>query len=350
MDKVVKRDSNFELLRIVSMVFIILHHLIYYDGYKVSQIFTFNDFILTFFESGGKLGVILFIMITGYYSIKSKDTKVSKLISLELQVLFYSIGIFILFMVFSNRGFILEEIPKIFLPNISKSYWFFSSYFILSLFIPFLNKLVSILNKDEFRKLLIIGFIFLILIPSIVIYNRPITEGIYLFYYYLVGGYIRLYCDDVKGGIKYLVGFITSYLAIVLITMFIGRLSYSNEVLLGYISAFSKLGSILVFMSSICLFFFFKGLRLGNNKIINVIASTTFGVYLFHEHIFMRELLWDNIFSLDKLLSSNSILINGIGITVVVYMVGLIIDLLRQVIFKYFTKIIEKVGWNKLFN
>ena len=344
MDRVVKRDSNFELLRIVSMLFILFHHLICYSDFRIGQIFQFNDFILTAFESAGKLGVSLFVMITGYYKIKSNDIKISKLIGLELQVLFYSIGIFILFMLFSNRGFILEELPNIFLPNISKSYWFFSSYFILYLFIPYLNRLVNNISKKEYLKLLIIGFVFLILIPSVVIYNSIISEGVYLYYYYLVGGYIRLYCGDIKRGIKYLVGFIVLYLAIVLMTMFLGRLSYSNNVLLEYIWTYTKLRSILVFLSAISLFIFFKDLKLGNNKIINLFASTSFGVYLFHEHIFMKELLWDNIFSLDKILRNNSIFISGIAISVIIYIIGFIIDLIRQVIFKYFTKIVTKVS------
>jgi len=90
MNKVVKRDSNFELLRIVSMLFIIAHHLAHHGGYKFGQLFNLDNFILTFFISGGKLGVSLFVMITGYYMIKAKDIKISKLFGLELQVLFYS--------------------------------------------------------------------------------------------------------------------------------------------------------------------------------------------------------------------------------------------------------------------
>ena len=132
MNKVVKkRESNFELLRIVSMLFIILHHFVYYSDYQIGQVVNLNDFVLIFFKSGGKLGVILFVMITGYYKIKSKESKYSKLVGLELQVLFYSLGIFIFVMIFGNRAFLWTEFSKLLLPNVSKTYWFFSSYFIL---------------------------------------------------------------------------------------------------------------------------------------------------------------------------------------------------------------------------
>ena len=80
MEKVLKRDSNFELLRIVSMFFIILYHLVYHSGYRGSNIIDLNNFFLNLLNSGGKLGVALFTMITGYYMIKSKDIKINCII------------------------------------------------------------------------------------------------------------------------------------------------------------------------------------------------------------------------------------------------------------------------------
>ena len=68
--KLRNRDSNFELLRIVCMIFIIFHHFAVYSGYKIGSHMFINDFIFSLFYSGGKLGVSLFVMITGYYMIK----------------------------------------------------------------------------------------------------------------------------------------------------------------------------------------------------------------------------------------------------------------------------------------
>lgn len=337
-----ERESNFELLRILSMLLIILYHFVLYSDYSAST-FSLNDTIYALFMSGGKLGVILFVMITGYYKIKAKDIKFSKLISLELQVLFYSIVFLILFALIGGKELSLELVSRMLFPNISKTYWFFSSYFILYLFMPYLNKLIEVIGKKDFERLLIIGFVVLILIPSVVIYNKEISSGIYLFYYYLVGGYIGLYGKEIRGSKKYLLGFLMPYLSIIGITMYIRYLSFSNILLVDYIYKFSKISSILLFASAVCLFMFFKGLNIGKIKIINWLASVSFGVYLFHDNIFMREFLWENIFSWNKLASTGLVFVVGILVAVLIYLIGGIIEMGRKVIFKYFSSIIKNL-------
>ena len=37
---------------------------------------------------------------------------------------------------------------------------------------------------------------------------------------------------------------------------------------------------------------FFKNLKINSNKIINLFAKTSFAIYLFHEHILYRNILW----------------------------------------------------------
>lgn len=338
-----KRESNFELLRIVSMLLIILFHLVFYSGYNIGHTFGWNDAIFMFFMSGGKLGVILFVMITGYYKIRDKDISFRKLAGLELQVLFYSILSLIVFVLVGGGELSLELLSKIIFPNISKTYWFFSSYFILSLFIPFLNKLVEVISKKDFEKLLIIGFVVLILIPSIAIFNKGISSGVYLFYYYLIGGYIRLYCKEKKGVLKYLSGFLIPYLSITGISLYILYLSFSNIALVNYIYEFSKISSILLFVSAICLFMFFKELNIGRIKVVNLLASVSFGVYLIHDNFFMRDFLWKNLFSWTKLLNIGSVFVVGILVSVLVYLVSGGIEMLRKLIFKYFGDIFKKI-------
>lgn len=339
-NKLKLRESNFELLRIVSMIFIILYHLVFHSGYEINNVFNLKKLVFTLFMSGGKLGVILFVMITGYYKIKSKDVKWNKLIGLELQVLFYSIFFIFVFGVIGGKSFLIGDLSRMLLPNISKTYWFFSSYFILCLLMPYLNKLVDVISKKDFERLLIIGFVFLILIPSVVIYNKEISWGIYLFYYYLVGGYIRLYGNNLVGCKRYLLGFSLSYIFIVFITMFIGYLSKSNEVLLDSIYTFSEISSVLLFVGAICMFLFFKNLNIKHNNVINRLASVSFGVYLFHENYFMRGFLWLDTFRWDNLFGSG--LIAGILIAVLIYLSGGLIEILREVIFKYFNSLIRK--------
>ena len=91
-----KRNSKIELLRIISMIMIILGHCNTYGNFDMQNINGFfNKFIIgnTYL---GNLGVIIFIVTTGYFMIK-KEIQLKKIILFELQVLFYSIGIYVLF-------------------------------------------------------------------------------------------------------------------------------------------------------------------------------------------------------------------------------------------------------------
>ena len=55
------RESNIELLRIVSMVLIIMHHFTVHGAFPFTPDLTFNKVFLQVFELGGKAGVVAWI-------------------------------------------------------------------------------------------------------------------------------------------------------------------------------------------------------------------------------------------------------------------------------------------------
>lgn len=330
------RESNFELLRVVAMFMIILHHFVVHSSYVLptGQALGFNDAVLSFFQAGGKLGVVLFAMVTGYYMVQSK-VRFKKLLELELQVLFYSISFMLLFLVVGFWKLGPKEIITYLFPNISNTYWFFSSYFIMYLLIPYINKLVNVLEKKEFFKLLVILFVFLIFFPSIFINNNRFDQGIYLIYYYMVGAYLKLYAfGDKKNVRQYLGGFGLSYLVIILGSLIMRYFSYSYEILDSYIYFLSRTDSILIFSSAICLFGFFKNLKIKNSILINLFGSVSFGVYLFHDHPLVRELLWKRVFLVGNLIDSPLFLVSGILVAGVVYLIGEYLELFRRLLFR----------------
>ena len=54
--------------------------------------------------------------------------------------------------------------------------------------------------------------------------------------------------------------------------------------------------SILTFLSALSLFVLFSKWDIGYNKMINTVATATFGVYLIHDSDIIRHLLWHEIF------------------------------------------------------
>lgn len=235
-----------------------------------------------------------------------------------------------------------EQILESIFPNIMKSYWFFSSYFILYLCIPFLNKLVLSLKRKEYNYLLIIGFVFLILIPSLT-FNQKITATIYLFYYYLVGAYIKLYFNKIGGKYRYLFVFIISFLITILLSIFIKYKSFTNLDLVENIYFFGKRCSILMMVSTISLFLFFKQLSIRYNKFINTIASYSFGIYLFHDNLFIANLFWGNIFKLDSIIHTGYYFIVAIGIAIIIYIFGSCIEFWRHLLFKIISYLLNKI-------
>ena len=80
-----ERNSSFELLRIIAMIMIIFHHLEVYGGFKFDPSnVTIPRLWCDFIVKGGKIGVNIFVLISGYFLIDNEGTlfhfqKISKL-------------------------------------------------------------------------------------------------------------------------------------------------------------------------------------------------------------------------------------------------------------------------------
>ena len=93
------------------MLLIIAHHYVVNSG--ISELYDFNNItgnmiFLQLFGFAGKIGINCFVFITGYFMIKSQF-KFQKLLKLYLEIKFYKLVIYVLFLmtgyeVFSVSG------------------------------------------------------------------------------------------------------------------------------------------------------------------------------------------------------------------------------------------------------
>lgn len=67
------RNSNIELLRIIAMLLIVLSHYSIH-GLGTDLAYSLNLYIADVAGLGGKLGVTIFILISGYYMTESRFT------------------------------------------------------------------------------------------------------------------------------------------------------------------------------------------------------------------------------------------------------------------------------------
>ena len=141
MDK--ERKSNFELLRIISIVLILFHHLAYHNELYFLANDNINKYIGIFLFTFGKIGVNLFVLISGYFMI-NQSLKLKKLFMLWLQIFIYSAGIMLIMTclkIYNPTG--IFDVLKYFLPISYNIYWFATAYIGMYLFTPFINSLLN---------------------------------------------------------------------------------------------------------------------------------------------------------------------------------------------------------------
>lgn len=148
-----KRQTNFELLRFIAMYFIVVHHLLVssfnlkvcYAGSILNNI----DLIAASLDLFFLVGVNIFFLLSGYFSIKLRTKKVI-LIILNLYLIS---GLIRLLGVVCGALAFDEFLKQLLLPFIS--YWFISVYILLMLVSPYINDLVDNIEDKKFVKMLI---------------------------------------------------------------------------------------------------------------------------------------------------------------------------------------------------
>lgn len=323
-NKVENRKSNFELLRIVCIIMIIiLHYCNPNIGGALANITkgTLNYYIIHFIESLCVISVNTFIIMTGYFSYKKDSIRIGKVIKLIYLCLIYGVVIFSLFLVTGkihiNTVTLLEFIKTIF------NRWFVIIYIILYLLIPYLNKLINYLNQKDFRLLIIIGVVFFNIWPTF--FNKLTVSddgyGIINFIIlYFIGAYIKKYKDHYSSKIKPLTIYFVCSIITMLLSFYAGRAFSYNTI-------FSLIGSISFFL-------IFKNLNIKTNKVINLLASYTFSIYIIHENTFLSKALYITIFNCDKFYNSKLLLLNIFMTSIGIYLICIIIEIIRKTFMK----------------
>ncbi len=145
------RSSNFELMRLVLMVFIMMHHFIYAMPYSVVS--PGLHAVDTFFHTA----VIGFVLLSGFFGI---HFKVKGLLKLLFQVFFYSFFL-TLFAFFALHNCSSVEFVRCFMPFTNGYYWFIAVYLQLYLLAPFINQMLGGLsNRQLIIYLLVLSFLF----------------------------------------------------------------------------------------------------------------------------------------------------------------------------------------------
>lgn len=335
-EKAVKKErySNFELLRIISMLLILSYHFSLYGGWTFSNTMSVNRAFILFLSLGGKLGVNIFVLISGYFLVNSRF-KLQRLLKVVAAVFFYSVAYLLIFKIVVPGDVNTENIIKSFLPVTFSQYWFATAYVGMYAVSPFLNSIIRGLSFRRYVQLLAVILVLLSFVPPTA--AGPIVGGniSWFVFLYFIAGFIRKYPMPVfeKKGAAFL-GFGGAYLFMFLIALAFTWLGFDFSDFTKLTGPLESMNSLPELICSIFLFLGFKNIRLGSRHWINVIAGTTFGIYLLHENNFVRGYLWEKIFKTPPYTDS-SLLIPFWAITMaIIFLSGSLIDLLREILFE----------------
>jgi Uncharacterized protein conserved in bacteria len=347
-DKVVERKirkSNFELLRIICMLLIIAFHYCTYgnEGTIFKLDISINQIIAIIFGSWGLLGVDCFIFISAYFLIDSSKFSSKKLIKIILQTLFYSICIELLLYLSGVIQFSIKGLIKSVFSPFLVMYWFITAYCMLYVIFPFLNKIIRSMHSKYLLKFLIILTLFIPIYKTIE-KSAPIGDFIFVIYLYLLMGYLKQNPQnwfELHAKIGFLITTVCTILFNIIISFFGTLLNLG--ILQNYASQFIGRYSPIMVLNAIFLFYIFQHMKIKSSKLINTIASTTLGIYLFHENPMFRTILWDGILKINRVYYLPMFIVYFFMSVISLFGIGALIDILR-------IKLLEEPMFNRKFN
>lgn len=315
---ITKRQSNIELLRIFAIIAIICHHVLVHGVgiYKVPL--SEHNWMYSLVNNLCYLGVNVFILISGFFSIRFSWQKLWHLFLMCAMVAGFgylwhcyrsdmSIG----------RNFIYNTL----FPFSRNGLWYVLPYVCLFMLSPFVNSLLDQLSKKAFNKLLIV-----LLVISCYFgwfwQNDVNMNGFCLMQFvtmYAIGYHIkrnnvyRIMRISAWGGVVIVFVALQTFLVYYLLSVE-GRLFPPVPTIYAYNSPFLIIASV----GCLCIFLNIQIY----NKIINFMARTTFGVYLIH----CNQYVWKEWIAALKSIYMTSF-VGVIGSVLIIYVVAVGLDM-----------------------
>lgn len=332
------RQSNIELLRIISMFMVLIVHADYLalgaptiSQYEINHL---NAITRSIIESLSIGCVNIFILISGWFGIKAS---IKGLFGFLFQCLYFSFGLCLLGLLFGSQITISKMVGSIFF----SSYWFIPAYLALYILSPILNSFLENSNKKRIGLLLINLYIFQTIyglsgIAKFIDFGYSSFSFVCL---YILSRYIKKCLSEIPyNKWNYLLCYIISSI-ILTISFFAGIKTNINFQTYTYINP-------IVIINSISLFIFFVKLQIRNSIIINFIASSSFAVFLLHLH---KECGLEYFILLINAIYNS---FNGFLVLILlfcllssIFIIAIVIDQPRKYLWNFISKLFYKYKW-----
>ena len=334
-----ERYWGLDLLKILATFMIIILHLLGFSGLLTPDGGSPIRYVtLWLLETACYGAVNCYGLISGYLSDQRKWHP-AHLLKLWLQVAFYTFGTTLILSltvpgVVGKRAW-LDAIT----PILSKQYWYFSSYFVLFLFMPFLDRAIYGLSQRQLLQLclsLILCFSLLPLVASGDVFAlQSGYSPLWLMVLYLLGACLKT-CKVSGRSVILFFSYTLCTLAAWVFKMLLSPPSinltippFNSSLALSYLSP-------MILFGSMALVLLFSGLFPPPflRRVATLLAPATFGVYLIHINpIIWEYILYPWVLRLSPL-PLPTVLFAVFGEATLIYLLCSFLDLMRAALFR----------------
>lgn len=283
------RQSNVELLRLLAMLLIVVSHF-FTHGFE-SESATVLQLAIANCLSLGNVGVDLFVLITGYFLVNSKFSSRS-IISIVGKAYGYAALSAVVAGIVSPGTGLLMVLRSFYPGSLGTFPWFVSVYVALYFTVPLLNRCIASIDKKVHEYILVFGLVVFGILPSFFKIDYMMSSYIWFVYLYFVAGFYRKYGMDFlkkRGSIRLLIG---SLALLFSLTSALSLAEFSISALEGKGTFFQQLYSPIILLVSLSIFDIFNNMKMRHSATINLLAASSFGIYLLHDNELTRSSIW----------------------------------------------------------
>jgi surface polysaccharide O-acyltransferase-like enzyme len=258
---------------------------------------------------------------------------VAKLITLMVNVSVYSIAILIF-----NNVLGLTEVDshltlRSLMPTIYSAYWFFTTYILLYLATPFITALLGSLDQHQHGRLCLTLFVVFSVIPTLFDVTFGFSELMWFVTLFIIAAYVRKYLTEPfsRKAKRWVIGvWALSVVSLVGSVLFFDLLALSSPEAIEHATILSNLNKLPTVLIAITGFLWVVKAKPRHNALVNSLAASVFGIYLFHDHPIMRVILWQVMFQNANYQTSPYLAAHAAFAVVSVFGVGVAIDTIKR--------------------
>ena len=332
------RNYGIDVLRILSMLFVVILHVLGHGGILKSDLSFTNFSLVWFLEIMAYPAVNCFVLISGYvgYRENSFYPRLRNFLSLFFTVLFYSVAITALFRIFAPEHLEAKAMVRSFLPITTEQYWFFSAYFGLFLLSPFLNMLVCrSASKDAAVFFAVLAFFSITSVYEDVFSLGKGYSLIWFILLYLAGGFIKKHRFEelFSGRIWLLFAF-----AALLITWSVKVCPWLSAIPflknhMGRIVAYTSPTVVVMAVGLLCAFSRARGFA-ALAAPITFLSTSAFSVYLIHDHALVRSFVISHLHEFTAGFTAPRLLLFVLAAVTTIFISCILIDKVRICLFR----------------